>query len=682
MVRPNRTVWITMVAGASLGVALAAQTISTGQTSAPPRDGPPPPPTVRRIPIGTSSLTGTISAADTGKPVRGARVSVSGTVSIAATGPAGSTGGVPAGVRGGITGGVSVQSQSLIVGGAQIPVEMMVTGRGGVTGLSRTVLTDASGQFSFQKLPAGQFSVSVFQPQFLQVNYGQKRPGGQGTPIRLADGQKLDVKIQMMRGGVITGTIYGEDGEPQRGIAVRASRQTMLNGVRRWQQTGFANTDDRGVYRLFGLQPGDYMISATPNSAEFRNEFLDAELAAIEQAIAAGNVEPPTAPGLPPTVSIPINRPQPGAMSQPTPPPAYLPVFAPSSLIPSGATTVTMIGGDEKSGIDIQLRLAQASQVQGSITTALEPGVAVQISLTNDDPTMDTGQFNSARLDQNGRFSFRAIAPGKYTVFAQTVPAPPPMTFINGQPVQPQQPAAPPRLTDAQKLWGRASVTVEGQSVVEVNLPLRPARTISGVMLFEMAKPPDLTRSRLMVYLTPAPSAAGPGMMSSPPSAQVEPDGRFTLTGVLPGRYFLRGSIGVLKSAVAGGHDAADLPLDFTGERDITDAVITVTDQSSELSGTIFDAAGKPAPDYTVMVASTDSKYWIPSSRRVVMSRPAPDGRYMFRSLPPGEYVLAVIADFEQGTQYDPEFLKSLATGAMRVSITEGGKVSQDLRVR
>ena len=163
-------------------------------------------------------------------------------------------------------------------------------------------------------LPAGQFSLMVSQSQFLPTNYGQKRPGGQGTPIRLTDGQQLSLKIQMVRGGVITGTIYGEDGEPQRNIQVRGLRQMMSNGVRRWLQSGYASTDDRGVYRLFGLQPGDYIVSATPSASEFRNEGMETDLAAIEQAIASGNVEPPAAPGLPPTVTVSINRPQPMTM--------------------------------------------------------------------------------------------------------------------------------------------------------------------------------------------------------------------------------------------------------------------------------------------------------------------------------------------------------------------------------
>ena len=126
-----------------------------------------------------------------------------------------------------------------------VPGGVTLSGRGGVpltvaaglsgTGLSRTVLTDASGQFSFERLPAGQFTLSVFQSQFLQTAYGQKRPGGQGTTIRLGDGEQLNLKIQMMRGGVITGTVFGEDGEPQRGVQVRGLRYVMTNGVRRLQ---------------------------------------------------------------------------------------------------------------------------------------------------------------------------------------------------------------------------------------------------------------------------------------------------------------------------------------------------------------------------------------------------------------------------------------------------------------
>ncbi len=678
-------IWVAVLSAVSLGAVLAAQTVSSGQAVVgQPRDAPPPPPTVRRIPIGTSVISGTVTAADTGRPVRGARVSVSG--STLAAGAA--RGAAPGVTIGGIVGGTGAAPPVAVSPGGIVVSGIPTTGRGVLPGgsgtsLSRTVLTDALGQFSFQRLPAGQFTLNVSQTQFLPTVYGQKRPGGQGTAVRLADGEQLNLKIPMLRGGVITGTVIGEDGEPQRGVPVRGLRYVMTNGVRRLQQSGFANTDDRGVYRLFGLQPGDYLVSATPNAFDSPfNDRMNTEMAAIEQAIASGAVQPPAAPGLPSTVMVPITQP-PSPMTPPeTPPPAYLPVYAPSSLIASGGTKVTIAGADERAGVDIQLRLGQASHVQGTIGTALEPGVAVQVSLINDDPTLDGVSNNSARVDQNGRFMFRAIAPGKYTVFAYTVPAPPSVTIVNGQPVRPEQPMAPPRLTDAQKLWGRTSVVVEGQSVVELNLPLRAARSISGIVVFEMAKAPDLTRVRPTVFLTSAPSAGSIPMTTGPSSVQIEPDGRFMLTGVLPGRYTLRGGGGLVKSAIIAGQDTADFPLDFTGEHDIMDAVLTVTDKVSQITGVLTDALGKPAIDYTVIVAPSDSRFWTPGSRRIAMSRPSSEGLYVFGNLPPGDYVLAVVTDIEQGGQYDPEFLRSLASGAVRVAMVEGARVTQDLRVR
>jgi hypothetical protein len=54
----------------------------------------------------------------------------------------------------------------------------------------------------------------------------------------------------------------------------------------------------------------------------------------------------------------------------------------------------------------------------------------------------------------------------------------------------------------------------------------------------------------------------------------------------------------------------------------------------------------------------------------------------MFRSLPPGEYYVVVLSDFEQGTQYDPEFLRSLPGIGTRVRINDGAKTTQDLRVK
>src|SRR5262249_6999012 len=156
-----------------------------------------------------------------------------------------------------------------------------------------------------------------------------------------------------------------------------------------------------------------------------------------------------------------------------------------------------------------------------------------------------------------------------------------------------------------------------------------------GVVVFDMKQRPDLTHA--IVRATAAPSSQQPYGDSSQVQAPIGPDGRFTIGGVPPGRYILRTDYS-LRSAIASGQDTLDFPLEFTGDRDVTDAILTVTDQLSQLNGTLTDAMGKPANDYTIIVTSTDSRYWIPGSRRIRTVRPNTDGNFSIQGLPCGSY--------------------------------------------
>src|SRR5687767_3118835 len=279
--------------------AAAALTPVSGQVSVPQRD-PAVQPSVRRVPVGTAVITGTVTAADTGRPLRGVRVSVNGN-----TAPLSSR-----------LGGPGVAAAVAIPGRGGVPTVM---GRGesqGVIGgmgplnASRTTLTDAQGGFVIEHLPAGQYSVSAARNTFLTTNYGQKRPAGPGKTMLLSDGQKLTVNLQLLRGGVIAGTVFGEDGDPAAQTQVQVWRYTMNNGVKRLQRSNGASTDDRGAYRISGLQPGDYLVSATVNNFDtMMADRMLADTALIAQAIAAGSVQAGAAPGLPATVVIPMPQP-------------------------------------------------------------------------------------------------------------------------------------------------------------------------------------------------------------------------------------------------------------------------------------------------------------------------------------------------------------------------------------
>jgi len=657
----------------SLGSLLAAQVaggVAGGIPGQPPRDLGAQLPTERRIPVGTSAITGTVQAADTGRPVAGARVTVSGQAKVdtaAATAGVAPQPGQQAGAA-----STPQQLQVRFVGSAQAPPISAAAS------VSRTVMTDASGAFTFPRLPAGTFTVSVYQNQFLNVSYGQTRYGGQGKTITLADGQQATVKVTMPRGAAITGMIIGPDGDPIRNAQIRAWRVDISSGFKRLQNTSAAQSDDRGVYRLFGLIPGEYYISATPNTDLAMASPMSAQYDLVERAIASGPVLPPAAPGMTPTVSVPLPQPS-GPAAVELSIPGYLPTYAPSSMLPSGGTPVTVAAGEEKVGIDVRAQITQATTIKGTLTTPLDPGVTVQLSLVSEETSIDSPPSMTARADQNGTFTFRSVGPGTYSVVAQTTPAPPTITIVNGQATPVTQ--STPALSDAQKMWGRTRLTIAGEPTIPVSVALKPSLTISGIVNLEMEKGIDLGRTRVMVGLSQAP-APQTSFLGALPQAPVGPDGRFTLTGVMPGRYTVRVTNGSLKSAMIAGQDILDFPLEFSGDRNVTDAVLTMTDQVSELSGSLLDSAGKPVEGFTILAVATDNRFWRPGSRRIALGRPGPDGQYTIRNLPPGTYQLAAVIDLEQGAQYDPEFLRSLARLSVPVTISGSGKVTQDLRVK
>ncbi len=626
----------------------------------PARDPNAPPPT-RQIPVGTASISGTITAVDTGRPVRGARVTVSGNATMgigALATPRGAAMGSP---------------PSAPIGRGNVPVR---GGSNAVALVSRSVLTDAAGQFSVANLPAGTFRVGVTRTQLLSANFGQKRQGAPGTAIQLSDGQKFTANIQMIRGGVISGTVYGDTGDPVGGAQVRSWRYVMDNGTRRLQGAAVAGTDDRGTYRLFNLQPGDYIVSATPSmSDEQMFERLNADAEVIAQTIASGAVQPPAVPGWPATISIPIapvGRPTDSAST-----PAYLPTYHPSAPARLDASLIHVTGGDEQSGKDIQLQYVQAGSIEGIVSHPAGLGAAVQVWLVSEDPAGEA--VPAARVDPNGRFAFSAVAPGKYTLFALSA-----KNLASNGITMSAAPVARPRSDDSQTMWGRAPVTVSGSVTATASIQLGAGRSISGVVVFDMEKAPDLSRGIVTVMLSRVPSPLQTPLGPSP-QAVVDADGRFTLSGVAPGRYTLAAVYPAsgprMKSAIVNGEDVLDMPLDFTGERDFNDAVLTLTDKRAECSGVVADASGKPIVDADILAVSADPRFWTVGSRRIQTMRSGADGHYTFYNLAPGDYLLAAFSDFVPGSQYDPEFLRTVPNTAVRVTVTEGAKVTQDLRI-
>ena len=125
-----------------------------------------------------------------------------------------------------------------------------------------------------RELPAGRYAVSAMKAGYVTMQFGQRRPdqSATGTILDILDDQLVEkILIALPRGGVVTGRILDDFGEPIAGAQVQAQRYRFVNGTRRLSGASSDSTDDTGHFRIYGLPPGDYVISGTVRYVVARN---------------------------------------------------------------------------------------------------------------------------------------------------------------------------------------------------------------------------------------------------------------------------------------------------------------------------------------------------------------------------------------------------------------------------
>jgi hypothetical protein len=128
----------------------------------------------------------------------------------------------------------------------------------------RSTVTDDDGRFELDGLNVGSWLVTASKNGYSRQQFGQRRPFQPGQPLSVPSGGRASADLQLFRASAISGRIYDEYGEPLAAARVDVMRSRMVQKRRYLQRLGEGDlTDDTGAFRIHGLAPGEYFVTAS-----------------------------------------------------------------------------------------------------------------------------------------------------------------------------------------------------------------------------------------------------------------------------------------------------------------------------------------------------------------------------------------------------------------------------------
>jgi protocatechuate 3,4-dioxygenase beta subunit len=482
---------------------------------------------------------------------------------------------------------------------------------------SRLATTDAQGRFEIRELPAGRYTLTASKGGFVSLQYGQRRPSESGTPLELAEAQTLErLLVGLPRGSVIGGKVTDEFGEPIANAAVTAWRYAYVGGARRLVRAGARDTtDDLGTYRLFGLAPGDYIVSAS-----FRS----------------GDV---TDPG--------------DELS------GFAPTYFPGTSSPTDAQRVRVALSQEQGGISFALMATRLVRVWGQVLGANGlPHWGGVVSLAPADSGTGAaggmgggfGQGNGGRIEGDGSFWMSNVAPGRYVLQARA----------GGR--------------DAPE-FARMDVMVGAEDLGGVTVITAPAGRITGTVVTDTGEPLPTGTPALQVVTRSASADASFGQGGGGgPQGRPAAGGAFEVGNITDPRYVrVTAPTGwTLKAVGFESQDVTDLPVDVGPGQVVSGLQVVITKTLSHVEGSVLDDRKEPVLDATVVLFPVDERLRYYQSRFIRSARPDQEGKFRVATLPPGEYCVVALQGLEDGQAGDPDLLAALDDTAQRITVKDG----------
>jgi Carboxypeptidase regulatory-like domain len=457
--------------------------------------------------------------------------------------------------------------------------------------------TDQDGNYKISNLDPGTYEVRTSLTAYVISD----NDTGAGRPVIVMEGENIEeINFSMVKGGVITGRITDADGGPVIQQQVRLfwaePPDTRVMGQSSRPRVNYpvsnSVTDDRGIYRIFGLRAGRYQVSTGRSET---------------------TIGPPSSP--------------PGRMS-------YKEVFYPDATDQAKAAVLEVNEGSETSNIDIVVgRPLQTYSASGRIIDGERgepiPGMryGVQRILTALDRTERVNSILST--DSAGDFVVEGLIPGKYSVFA--------FTNLNSE-----------FRTDG------TTFDIVDSDVTGITIRLIKGGSISGVVVLESddkRATAKLSQFQLMAFVQGS-SRMGGRSSQSP----INPDGSFRVGGLAEGMAMfslnatMQGTMKELTVTRIEREGVVQRGIEIKDGEHVTGVRVIVAYGDAVLRGIVNIENGPLPTGARIMVHLAK-----PGDTQPVYRPPMVDdrGRFITESLPPGTYEL-VVSVFVPGVKPQP----------------------------
>jgi protocatechuate 3,4-dioxygenase beta subunit len=484
---------------------------------------------------------------------------------------------------------------------------------------SYSATTDAAGQFAIEGIAPGQYRLAAERTGFIATQYGSRGPGQPGTLLTLEPGPKSSgLDIRLTPNGVIAGRVLDEEGDPVSNATVQVSRQQYMQGRKQMLRTNGTSSNDLGEYRVFGLVPGHYYVSAETRPNPMLPQAED----------------------------------------------DYVTTYFPRTADPAVAVPLDVAPGAQLRNIDISLARLHTVTVRGRVINEAAPASGgadmtranLNVMLSARNSTLAGGGLTrGAPVTPQGTFEFRGVTPGAYFLVGAA--------HIAGK-----------------TFTARAQLQVGGSNIEGVSLTIRGGVPVSGRLRVEGENTHSLAQVR--VGLQPAelggiqfaPIPAQPVKQDG--SFQLDDVGpdRYTVSvNGLPDGFFLKSVRSANLDVLAGGLDisaGSPAPLD-----------VVLSPNAGQVTGAVLDPkTQKPAPMMTVVLAPQEKdRRDREVFYRTTITGAA--GQFTFRNVTPGEYRAYALEAVEYGAWLDPDFLKPLESRGEAVTVPEGGRPAIQLNL-